>query len=176
MLESMHIVDKQAAPRATVDDFCEIFTQEMHSLYLLSLLLTADNEKAERCFVGAMGECVERVDVFIEWAHLWARRTILKQAIQMMMPAPERVAIWSFMDVKRPATSSKDKFFAEVLALGAFERFVFVMSVLEEQSDEDCATLLRCSRRDVMIGRTVALKRLASSDVGYPQAELALQA
>jgi hypothetical protein len=40
-----------------------------------------------------------------------------------------------------------------------FERFVFVMSILEGQSDEECATLLRCSRRDVMMVRVLTLQR-----------------
>jgi hypothetical protein len=30
------------------------------------------------------------------------------------------------------------------MALNAFERFVFVMSILEGQSDDECSTLLRC--------------------------------
>ena len=46
----------------------------------------------------------------------------------------------------------------------AFERFVFVMSILEEQSDEACAILLRCSRRDIMMARVLALKRQSSID------------
>jgi hypothetical protein len=48
----------------------------MHSLNVLSLLLTADKDKAEECFVCAMGECVEGIVVFMEWAHLWARRAV----------------------------------------------------------------------------------------------------
>jgi hypothetical protein len=47
----------------------------------------------------------------------------------------------------------------------AFERFVFVMSILEEQSDEDCAILLRCSRRDVMMARVLSLQRQSSTAV-----------
>ena len=45
-----------------------------------------------------------------------------------------------------------------------FERFVFVMSILEEQSDDECAILLRCSRRDVMMARMLAVKRQSSTD------------
>jgi hypothetical protein len=59
--------------------------------------------------------------------------------------------------------------FAAILSLAAFERFVFVMSTL---SDEECAILLRCSRRDVMMARMLALKRLANADA---QAEDVLQ-
>jgi hypothetical protein len=39
------------------------------------------------------------------------------------------------------------------------------MSILEGQSDEQCALLLRCSRRDVMIARVLALKRQSMTDV-----------
>ena len=38
------------------------------------------------------------------------------------------------------------------------------MSILEGQSDEECAILLRCSRRDVMMARVLALKRQSSTD------------
>ena len=60
--------------------------------------------------------------------------------------------------------------FAEILALGAFERFVYVMSILEGQSEQDCAVLLRCSRRDVMIARVLALTRLSNTDDAYAEA------
>jgi hypothetical protein len=60
--------------------------------------------------------------------------------------------------------------FAAVFALGAFERFVYVMSILEAQSEQDCATLLRCSRRDVVIARVLSLTRVANTDAAYAQA------
>jgi DNA-directed RNA polymerase specialized sigma24 family protein len=73
------------------------------------------------------------------------------------------------ISLKGAATSGKNNLFAAILALSAFERFVFVMSVLEKQSDEDCSMLLGCSRRDVMIARELALKRLADTGDGYDQ-------
>lgn len=158
MLEAMHIFDERAATNA--------LTEEMHSLYLFSFLLTADNDVAEQCYVCGLGECVEGIGVFMEWVRSWARRTILKHAIRLIMPAPEHMDNLSLMSLKREATSGKNSLFAAIVALGAFERFVFVMSVLEKQSDEDCSMLLGCSRRDVMIARELALKRLANSDHG----------
>jgi hypothetical protein len=169
MQEQVHSFDETAASYATKSDFCKVFTEEMDSLYLLSLLLTADNDKAQQCFVSAMEECVEGIDVFTEWARLWARRTVVKNANRMIMPVPEHGYNSSIISVKGPAMSGRNKFFAAVLALRAFERFVFVMSILEGQSDEDCRILLRCSRRDVMIARALALKRLASTDAVYSQ-------
>jgi hypothetical protein len=38
------------------------------------------------------------------------------------------------------------------------------MSILEGHSDEECSSLLRCSRRDVMIARVLALKRQLTTD------------
>jgi hypothetical protein len=62
------------------------------------------------------------------------------------------------------ATSAENDPIATILLLDPFERFVFVISILESQSDEECANLLRCSRRDVMIARVLALKRQSSTD------------
>src|ERR1700736_1229409 len=100
MLAQLQGGDDRVTRYATVADFCEVFTEEMHSLYLLSLLLTADKDKAERCFVGALGECGEEVAAFIEWSSHWARRAVARQAILMMRPAPEDPDHWSPIDAK----------------------------------------------------------------------------
>jgi len=50
-----------------------------------------------------------------------------------------------------------------VLRLADFDRFVFVMSVLEHYSEHDCGLLLGCSARDILEGRTHALKELANT-------------
>ena len=161
MLEPMHIFDERYT--------ANILTEEMHSLYLFSFLLTADNDIAERCYLCGLGECVEGIGVFMDWARSWARRTILEHAIRMIMPAPEHMDNLSLIGLKEETTLGKNNLFAAIVALSAFERFVFVMSVLEKHSDEDCSMILRCSRRDVMIARELALKRLADINDGYDQ-------
>ena len=140
------------------------FNEEMHSLYLLSFLLTADHDKAEQCLVSAMGECVEGIGVFMDGACSWTRAAVLKHTIQMIKPVPEHMGHVSFITLKRSATPAENNPFAAILLLDAFERFVFVMSILEEQSDEECAILLRCSRRDVTMARLLALKLQSSTD------------
>jgi DNA-directed RNA polymerase specialized sigma24 family protein len=50
-----------------------------------------------------------------------------------------------------------------VLGLEDFERFVFVMSVLEHYSEHDCALLLGCSAREVREARGRALEELMHS-------------
>ena len=165
MLQPMQLVDERATPYATVADFFATFNEEMHSLYLLAFLLTADHDKAEQCLASAMGECVEWIGVFTDWAHSWSRRAVLKRAIQMIMPVPEHADKVSIITLKASATSGEDNDpFAAILLLDTFERFVFVMATLEGQSDEECAILLRCSRRDVMIARMLALKRQSTTD------------
>ncbi len=41
--------------------------------------------------------------------------------------------------------------------------FVFVMSVLERYSDQDCSVLLGCARRDVLAARTRALQQIGKA-------------
>ena len=163
MQESTHIFDDRATTYATGTDCCKVLTDEMRSLYLLSFLLTADHDKAEQCFVSGMGEYEEEIGVFMAWARVQARRTILQHAIWTIMPAPESANDFSFTSLKGSAASGETNLFDVVVRLNAFERFVYVMSVLENHSDDDCSTLLRCSRQDVIIARTLALERLANT-------------
>ncbi len=52
---------------------------------------------------------------------------------------------------------------AAVLELGPFERFVYVISILERYSDQDCSVLLGCARRDVLAARSHALQQIGSA-------------
>jgi hypothetical protein len=172
MLEPMEIFNESASLArtfASVTDSCNILTGEVHSLYLFSFLLTADDDKAEKCFLSGLGECVEGVSVFMDWVRSWARRTILKHAIRMVMPKPEHADYLSLGSLEEVPRSGKNNLFASIVALSAFERFVFVMSVLERQSDEDCSILLGCSQRDVMIARELALMRLGNIETSIDQ-------
>jgi hypothetical protein len=173
MQQPTQLIDERATRYASVTDFFATFNGEMHSLYLLAFLLTADHDKAERCLASAMGECVEWIGVFSDWAHSWSRRAVVKRAIQMIMPVPEHADTVSIITLKTLATSGKDSNpLMAILLLDPFERFVFVMSTLEGRSDAECGVLLRCSRRDVMMARVVAVKRQAGADA---LAESALQ-
>jgi hypothetical protein len=169
MLEPMYIFDERATVYATSTDCWNILTYELHSLYLLSFLLTADLDKAEQCFVSGMGECEEKIGVFMTRAQAWARRMIIKRAIQIIIPAPQGADDFSFTLLKGSAASGKTNHFNTIVALNAFERFVYVMSVLERQSNDDCSALLGCARRDVIIARELALERLASTHNPYDQ-------
>jgi DNA-directed RNA polymerase specialized sigma24 family protein len=153
---------------ATRIEFCRVFAENMDNLHLLSFLLTADLAKAEECFVSGLENCVEGTYVFRDWAQSWARRTIIQNAIRMLAPrknhstvadAPSDAVTRSFGRMQDPGNA-----IARILRLQHFERFVFVMSVLEKYSDQDCSVLLGCSRQDVGETRIRALLHLAESD------------
>jgi hypothetical protein len=54
---------------------------------------------------------------------------------------------------------------AAVLQVEPFERFIYVMSVLERYSDLDCSVLLGCARRDVIAARIRALQQIEMQSI-----------
>jgi DNA-directed RNA polymerase specialized sigma24 family protein len=50
-----------------------------------------------------------------------------------------------------------------VLALRPFERFAFILSVLEGYSDQDSALLLGCTRQSLIVARVRAEQQIARS-------------
>jgi len=152
-----------AAPNGLSDqttsaDFCQIFAKHMDSLYLLSLLLTADPDKAEQCFVGGLSDSVEGNPVFREWALSWAKRLIVQRAIQMVQPANKKRSA----NTRAPEVEIAPRL-STIFQLDAFERFVFVMSVLEKYSYQDCSILLGCSRQAIVEARSRALEHLGAA-------------
>src|ERR1700722_17923936 len=153
-------------PYASSDDFRRVFDQDMNDLYLLSFLLTADREKAEQCFVSGLEDAVEGNPVFKEWARAWARRAIIQNAVRAINPRPvERGRSHSSsVDNNDQALPHQQQLeIAGVLGLEPFDRFVYVMTVLERYSDHECSLLLGCARRDVLAARTRALQQLGSA-------------
>ena len=71
---------------ATGADFYQIFEKDMNRLYTLSLLLTADHSLAERCFVRGLEDSSGSNQVFKDWLQSWATRTIIQNAIQIILP------------------------------------------------------------------------------------------
>jgi hypothetical protein len=133
---------------------------ELNSLYLLSLLLTAYHEKAEKCFVRGLEDSVESTTVFKEWARSWAKRAIIHHAIRLSAPRPidrnvdSNTRVYGGPEVRAA--------FDAVIALPAFERFVFVMSVLEGHSFQECSLCLNCSRQEVTTARIRAFECIAN--------------
>jgi DNA-directed RNA polymerase specialized sigma24 family protein len=163
MLETIRYGDEHVAAYATVRDFCKTFAEELDGLYLLSLLLTGDNDKAEQCVLYALEECADETGVFRQCVSSWTRLAIIRHAIQMIRPVPGRWDSFSIISLEGTVASAENNPFAAIRALGAFERFVFVMSILEGWSEQDCAIRLGCARRDVRIARVSALKCVGSA-------------
>lgn len=135
----------------------------MNRLYLLAYLLTKDRTTAQKCFVRGLDDSLRGNPVFKEWARSWARRMVLQNAIQMVGPrAGSNPAHAVSTQNGRHAMTIPAEIEA-IVGLPDFERFAFVMSVLERCSDQECAVLLGCSRADVIAARTRALQQIGSS-------------
>jgi DNA-directed RNA polymerase specialized sigma24 family protein len=153
-------------PYASSDDFRQVFDKHMNSLYQLAFLLTADQKKAEQCFVSGLEDAVEGSPVFKEWAHSWARRAVILNAVRVLSPRPGdgngrgRSGSDSVDNNDKALPSTQPAEIASVLGLELFGRFVYVMTVLERYSDQECCVLLGCTRRDVVSARTHALQQL----------------
>jgi DNA-directed RNA polymerase specialized sigma24 family protein len=135
-------------------DFCRMFEDRLDRLYTLSLLLTADRHQAEQCLVAGLDDCLQGSPVFREWAHSWARRTVVKNAIRMISPLRNEAE--PAAGISEPLTLA-----AAITSLKPFDRFVYVLSVLEKYSDRECSMLLDCTVEKIVNARIRALQRIA---------------
>src|SRR5258708_23385885 len=138
MFGSRKVIKQTTTPYATQADFRRVFQEDMNRLYLLSFLLTGERNLAEQCFVSGLKMSSEGNPVFKEWATSWARMTIILTAIRMARPRlgdPQRSSVPP--NSAGPSAISRAKI-ANIIALPPFERFVFVMSVLECYTEQAC--------------------------------------
>jgi hypothetical protein len=149
--------NQEPTPYATAADFREVFEKDMDRLYLLSLLLTADPTMAEKCFVCGLDAWSKGSRVFREWLDSWAKRAIVRNAIRIVCPRPGASGTSNHTGMNQPAE------FSAVMGLPSFERFTFVLSVLERYSDQECSLLLKCSRSEVIAARVHALESIGKS-------------
>jgi len=170
MTERDHIQvrEEQANQYASREDFHTIFREHLTELYQLSFLLTRDPARTERCLVSGIEDCVTENRVFREWARSWAKRTIVQNAIRELKPRSSHsnspLSGATFPDAGQLLGGAGGHFAMDaVLGLEDFDRFVFVMSVLEHYSEHDCGLLLGCSAREIREARTRALKELIGS-------------
>ncbi len=151
---------------ATADDFCKLFAEDMTSLYLLAFLLTASHERAEQCFESSIEDCAQGSSVFQQWARSWARRVIIQNAVRTIAPRPrfrdESIHESTSEAVRNELKHDQDAAWAGVFALENFERFVFVVSVLEGYADRECAVLLGCTAPEVLQARVRAFEHIAN--------------
>jgi hypothetical protein len=146
---------------ATPKDFYRIFSENIDHLYLLSLLLTADDAEGERCFLASLEDCTEKHSVFKEWAYIWCRRAIIKNAIRTDSPVAQKEDGSPALVADRAGLrSGLSGPFAQITHLQPFERFVYVISILEGYSDQECSLLLNCRHQDVTAARIRVLSYL----------------
>jgi DNA-directed RNA polymerase specialized sigma24 family protein len=146
------------ADYATASDFSRIFQEDQSSLYLLAFLLTANHQQAEECLVAGIEDAANGNPVFRAWARSWSKRTLIKNAIQLVLLGND--TIHQQPDAWSKTQSEAGELIDAVAALPVRERFVFVMSVLERYSDNDCSALLGCKLEDVRRARENALQQL----------------
>ncbi len=153
-------------PYASIEDFCRIFTDDMGPLYWLALLLTGDRNKAEQCFVAGLEDCIQGNHVFSDWARSWARTAIVKRAIRIAQPRPREAdtfvpAATTSPNRILPNAGNLQLLIERVLELEPFDRFVFIMTVLERYSEHDCSLLLGCTSQHVRDARIRAVGQMA---------------
>jgi len=151
---------ERARQYAIHTDFCSIFSNQADRFYLLALLLTADQTRAEKCVVTGFEDCMEGNPVFRDWARAWSIRTIVKRAIGMMRPLAKESSSTGPIISGLQAESSAARTIAVITHMPVFERFVFVLSVLEGYTDRDCAGLLNCPTAAIVTARIQALQHL----------------
>jgi DNA-directed RNA polymerase specialized sigma24 family protein len=174
MLGTNHSAPHNSTAYANSADFCRIFESDMNRLYLLAFLLTADHATAEECFVLGLEDSKNANPVFKDWAQSWARRSIIANAIRMIHPRPQVATVGHrFGNQSGPeehagagdaAVVTHLETFSEeviaIIALPAFQRFAFVISVLEGYSNREASLLLDCSVHELVAARTHALQQI----------------
>ena len=159
------------ADYAKQHDFCEVFEKDAKSLYLLAFVLTANHKESEDCFVSTVDEALREKAVFKEWARSWVKRRMVENAVETVRHVTvlngEKRDLWSAEQHEREKPCEIDT----VTQLPSFERFVFVMSILERYSDWDCSVLLACSMKEVAQARTGALRRLPGLAAVVPRGD-----
>jgi hypothetical protein len=147
---------------AAHSDFCAVFRQQLDCLYWLALILTGDELKAEECLLKALDSCVTGSLVFKESAVAWSRRSVIKCAICFMLPSSSVPSRPGSLSHRCDLSSDHDASLKSLQELNPFDRFVFVMSVLERYSDRECVLLLGCACADILPARIRALRKIST--------------
>jgi DNA-directed RNA polymerase specialized sigma24 family protein len=163
---------------ATRADFYEVVKKHMGSLYLLAFLLTANHVDAERCVGAAIEDTLDKNYVLKDWTRSWTKRSLIKNAIRIVSPESatqsENRDLW--FDQKEPGPQGVIN---PVTRLTPFERFVFILVILEGYSIRECSVLLGCAVERVVNARIDAVRRLPLLNRPFapreaPQPELAM--
>jgi hypothetical protein len=168
------IITLSAAPGAEVSSpneattcVAQMWIDKMAELYLLAFMLTANKETAEQCMLDAMDEYLNSsAPSLIDWMRNKGRQAVIERAVQRVNPRVKASYGWTIPTGTRSPSAPGHQPFAVITALGTFERFVYVLTVLEGYDEEECAGVLECRRADV-----VAARKLSHQLVGLGEAE-----
>ncbi|MGE5322983.1 MAG: hypothetical protein ACM3SW_08980 [Actinomycetota bacterium] len=160
---------QSAGEHATRSDFQRIFSEDMAGLHLLAYLLTADHQLAEQVFVGGLEDAIHGNPVFRQWARSWSQRAIVKRAIKAVAPSLKESHNVPLRMDPQAGNEELDALARRMANLSTFQRFVFVLSVLEGYSNMECAALLSCAPADVIAVKADALRSLAAFDKEQPE-------
>jgi len=170
LFKRKRVANSEAGDYASAEDFRRAFSDERDALARLLFLLTGDQETTEQCLVAGLEDSVKNTDrVFKEWAGTWVKRAIIQKAIFLLKPRPPQHAMSSTLEhaaeieVTLPSISDRDLAKRSALVLDNFERFVFVITVLEGYSEHHCALLLYASLQDVRNARIRAIEHIATA-------------
>lgn len=151
----------------TVQDKCQFLISHMEHYYSLALLLTASEEDAERCFISGLDSWskaqMNLAPMSAEVAHGCIRRALVACALRICDPDLGRVAKESGSNtVSDNMPADWSPWVVAITRLDPFERYVFVLSVLESYSDKECSDLLHCRPEEIAESRIRALSLVAS--------------
>src|SRR5690242_4219739 len=99
----------RASEYASCKDFQRIFSEDMVGLHRLAFLLTADQARAEQCFVAGLEDSIHGNPVFRQWARAWSKRAIIQNAIKTMAPAPPQHRPGQEKAAASPKNGSEDR-------------------------------------------------------------------
>jgi hypothetical protein len=149
-------------------DFCDVIQNDTKSLYLLAFLLTANHKQSEQCFPLVEKLSKNKPSSRNEFRS-WIRRR-LTEALRIVRGSAregEKRDLWEDAQHDIPRECEIDA----VTRLAAFERFVFVMSILERYSHWDSTLLLRGSMKRVTHARMEALRHLTDLAELFPRSD-----
>lgn len=156
------------------EDFRGLFMDQFSDLYELALLLTTNPEAAEACLVSGLEDSADENPAFRTWAHHWARRVVIRNAVRMMLHGGQEIEpLLSFaggaLPILKRALQLCGPEIAGVLSLETVERFVYVLTVLEGYSCEETALLLEVPLETVQDARDRATQQIAAPNADGAQ-------
>jgi len=156
-----------SSPTRAATRAAEMWLDEMAELYLLAFMLTARKETAEQCILDAVDEYLNSgAPSLLDWVRSKGRRAVIECAVQRVNPRVKAVPTWSVPSGTHASIAPSHQPFAVITALSAFERFVYVLTVLEGYQVEECAGALECLQTEV-----VAAQKLSNQLIGLGDTE-----